>query len=162
MLNKLKATVTSLPLEEERAQDPTVIFTVQLFSSMNLESLRVVYTYIEKQDDLRYNNFWNIWKIEVLYLFIPLIFLYRNLYVQILPLCGSNPAALRIKEMIIQGKLSDEEAEIAIVLVPFHLRLPTEKLLKSYEDLLAKNLFIKSKYIFFSHFHSYSFTVDTQ
>ena len=69
------------------------------------------------------------------------------MYVQILPLCGSNPAALRIKEMIIQGKLSDEEAEIAIVLVPFHLRLPTEKLLTSCEDLLAENPFIKSKYI---------------
>ena len=61
MLNKLKATVTSLPLEEERAQDPTVIFTVQLFSSMNLESLRVVYTSIENQDDLMYNNFLNIY-----------------------------------------------------------------------------------------------------
>ena len=49
--------------------------------------------------------------------------------------------------MIIQGKLSDVEAEAAIILVPFHLRLPTEKLLKSYEDLLAENPFIKSKYI---------------
>ena len=57
MLTKLKATVTSLPLEEERAQDPTVIVTVQLFSSMNLESLLVIYTNIENQDDLRYNNF---------------------------------------------------------------------------------------------------------
>lgn len=53
MLNKLKATVTSLPLEEERAQDPTVIVTVQLFSTMNLESLRAVYTSVEKQEDLR-------------------------------------------------------------------------------------------------------------
>lgn len=70
---------------------------------------------------------------------------YRNLYVQLLPLSGSNPAALRIKEMIIDGKLNTMEAQRAITLLPFHLKLPTEKLLTSYENLLADNDNIKFK-----------------
>lgn len=59
---------------------------------------------------------------------------------------GSNPAALKIKEMILTAKFTDIEARRAITLIPFHLRLPTEKLLSSYEDLLKENPNIKTKY----------------
>lgn len=70
---------------------------------------------------------------------------FRNLFLEVLPLCGSNPAALMIKELILGGKLTDMEARRAITFIPFYLRLPSEKLLAAYEDLLKENTNIKTK-----------------
>lgn len=51
-----------------------------------------------------------------------------------------------LKEMILEGKLHDLEARRAIAYMPFYLRLPSEKLLSSYEELLKENPKIQSKY----------------
>jgi len=57
LFNKLKETMASLPFEDDKNQDPsTGLMLIQLFSSMNLESLRSLYGSVEKQEDLRYRR----------------------------------------------------------------------------------------------------------
>ena len=70
----------------------------------------------------------------------------RNLYTEILPLTGTNPAALMIKELILSGKLSDVEAQRLVTYIPYYLRVPSEKLLTSWEDLVKGSSSIKTKY----------------
>jgi len=41
-----------------------------------------------------------------------------------------------VKELILEGGMSEFIARRAVAYVPFYLRLPSEKLLASYEDLL--------------------------
>ena len=69
----------------------------------------------------------------------------RNLFTEILPLAGSNPAALMIKELILGGKLTDMEARRMVAFLPYYLRMPSEKLLTSWEDLLKESPAIKTK-----------------
>lgn len=71
----------------------------------------------------------------------------RNLFTDILPLTGTNPAALMIKELILNGKISDVEAQRMVAFLPYHLRMPSEKLLTSWEDLLKGSSSIKTKYV---------------
>lgn len=63
-----------------------------------------------------------------------------------LPLCGSNPAALMIKNLILNGDLTDTEARRAVTFLPYYLRLPSEKLLAEYEILLDTDRNPKIKY----------------
>ena len=86
--------------------------------------------------------------------------LHRNLFVEVLPLSGSNPAAIMLKELILEGKLHDLEARRAIAYMPFYLRLPSEKLLTSYEELLKENPKIQSKYDLQLHLILYSTKVN--
>lgn len=67
------------------------------------------------------------------------------MYLEILPLTGSNPAALKIKELILNGKVSEMEARRLVAFIPYFLRMPTEKLLTAYEELLKENPNIKTK-----------------
>ena len=60
-------------------------------------------------------------------------------------MCGSNPAALMLKELILDGKLAEIEARRAVAYMPYYLRLPTEKLLESYEECLKEHPKIQSK-----------------
>lgn len=69
----------------------------------------------------------------------------RNLFTEILPLTGTNPAALMVKELVLSGKLSDVEAQRMVAFIPYYLRLPSEKLLASWEDLLKGSSSIKTK-----------------
>jgi hypothetical protein len=68
------------------------------------------------------------------------------LFTEILPLTGTNPAALMVKELVLSGKLSDVEAQRMVAFIPYYLRLPSEKLLASWEDLLKGSSSIKTKY----------------
>ncbi len=72
-------------------------------------------------------------------------FNFRNLFTEILPLTGTNPAALMIKELVLGGKLSDMEARRVVAFLPYYLRMPNEKLLTSWEDLLKESPAIKTK-----------------
>ncbi len=77
----------------------------------------------------------------------------RNLFTEILPLTGTNPAALMVKELVLSGKLSDVEAQRMVAFIPYYLRLPSEKLLASWEDLLKGSSSIKTKYMkYFNQF----------
>jgi hypothetical protein len=53
---------------------------------------------------------------------------------------------LLIKELILSGKLSDMEARRMVAFLPYYLRMPSEKLLTSWEDLLKESPSIKTKY----------------
>lgn len=80
---------------------------------------------------------------------ISVFYIGRSLFIEILPLSGSNPAALMVKDLIMGGDLSDFAARRAIAYVPFYLRLPSEKLLSSYEELL-RNTMMENRYCFIS------------
>lgn len=58
------------------------------------------------------------------------------MFIEVLPLTGSNPAALMVKDLILEDGMTEFVARRAIAYVPFYLRLPSEKLLSSYEELL--------------------------
>ena len=53
---------------------------------------------------------------------------------------------MMIKELILGGKLSDVEAQRVVAFIPYYLRMPSEKLLASWEDLLKGSSSIKTKY----------------
>jgi hypothetical protein len=72
-------------------------------------------------------------------------FLFRNLFTEMIPLTGTNPAALLIKELVLGGKLSEMEARRMVAFLPYYLRMPSEKLLTSWEDLLKESPSIKTK-----------------
>ena len=67
------------------------------------------------------------------------------MFTEILPITGTNPAALLIKELVLGGKLTDMEARRMVAFLPYYLRMPSEKLLTSWEDLLKENANIKTK-----------------
>ncbi|XP_057380358.1 uncharacterized protein LOC130702764 [Daphnia carinata] len=121
MLTKLKSVIGWSPLNEEALTDSSTSDCIQLMSAMSLESLVAVWKSIEKDDEL------------------------KNLYVEILPLTGTNPAALMIKGLILGGKISDIEAQRTVALIPYYLRMPSEKLLANWEDLLKSSSSIKTK-----------------
>lgn len=120
-LSKLKEVIGSSPLNDETLLDPTAMAAIQLFQSMSLESLQAVWKNVESDDEL------------------------KNLFTEILPVTGTNPAALLIKELILSGKLSDMEARRMVAFLPYYLRMPSEKLLTSWEDLLKESPSIKTK-----------------
>jgi len=121
MMNQLVRMIGSSPLDEKTLTDPSVTAAINQFSYLSLDSLKNIFESMEGNEEM------------------------RNLFVEILPLCGSNPAAIMLKEMILEGKLHDLEARRAIAYMPFYLRLPSEKLLSSYEELLKENPKIQSK-----------------
>lgn len=62
----------------------------------------------------------------------------RNVFTEILPMAGTNPAAYLIKEMVENNEFdSDADAARAVTSVPFHIRRPTKTLVKLYEELLS-------------------------
>lgn len=67
------------------------------------------------------------------------------MFTEILPVTGTNPAALLIKELVLGGKLTDMEARRMVAFLPYYIRMPSEKLLTSWEDLLKENANIKTK-----------------
>ena len=67
------------------------------------------------------------------------------MFTEVLPLTGSNPAALMIKELVLGSKLVDMEARRMVAFLPYYLRIPSEKLLTSWEDLLKESSAIKTK-----------------
>ena len=69
----------------------------------------------------------------------------RNLFTEVLPLTGTNPAALMVKELVLGGKLTEMEARRMVAFMPYYLRMPSEKLLVSWEDLLKESPAIKTK-----------------
>ena len=71
--------------------------------------------------------------------------LVRNLFTEMIPLTGTNPAALLIKEFVLGGKLSEMEARRMVAFLPYYLRMPSEKLLIAWEDLLKESPSIKTK-----------------
>lgn len=120
-MNKLKEVINASPLDEEKLNDPVVLATLHVFSAMSLESLQSVWKSVESDDEI------------------------RNLYLEILPRTGTNPAALFIKELVLSGKLSELEARRSVAFFPFYLRFPNEKLLTAWEELLKENPSIKTK-----------------
>ena len=76
----------------------------------------------------------------------------RNLFVEILPISGSNPAALMIKELISGDKLQPFQARRAIAYMPYYLRMPNEKLLAVYEELMGQGFESQTKYTFDPNF----------
>lgn len=71
----------------------------------------------------------------------------RNLFIEILPLTGTNPAAVMIKELVLSNRLLDTEAQRAVILLPYYIRMPSEKLLISWEDMLAEISNIRTRYV---------------
>ena len=67
------------------------------------------------------------------------------MFTEVIPLTGSNPAALMIKELVLGSKLTDMEARRMVAFLPYYLRIPSEKLLTSWEDLLKESSAIKTK-----------------
>ena len=62
-------------------------------------------------------------------------------------MAGSNPGALMIKELILDGKVSEREARRLVAFMPYFIRVPTEKLLSEYEILLKDNPNLKTREI---------------
>jgi len=62
----------------------------------------------------------------------------KNVFIEMLPMAGTNPAAVLIKEMI-EKKEFETDADTARIItsVPFHIRKPTKTLVKLYESLLT-------------------------
>ena len=50
-----------------------------------------------------------------------------------------------IKELVLGSKLTDMEARHMVAFLPYYLRIPSEKLLTSWEDLLKESSAIKTK-----------------
>jgi hypothetical protein len=60
-----------------------------------------------------------------------------NIFIEMLSMAGTNPAAVLIKEMIKDKEFaSDITAAKTITSVPFHIRKPNRELVKMYEELL--------------------------
>jgi len=62
----------------------------------------------------------------------------KNVFTEILPMAGTKPAAVLIKEMV-ENKEFKTDADTARIItsVPFHIRKPTKSLVKLYEELLS-------------------------
>ena len=71
--------------------------------------------------------------------------LVRNLFIKLLPLAGSNPAFMFIKELINDGKMNDYQIAHAFSTMAYNWRLPNEKLLAEYETLFKSNPVSKNK-----------------
>ena len=60
-----------------------------------------------------------------------------NIFIEMLSMAGTNPAAVLVKEMVKAKEfVSDFTAAKALTSVPFHIRKPNKELVKLYEELL--------------------------
>ena len=126
--------IGSSALDDKILTDPSVASAIHTFSALSLDSLKDIYESVKGTEQLRCvflrKGFMVIDVTESGLCFD------RILFIEVLPLTGSNPAALMVKDLILEDGMTEFVARRAIAYVPFYLRLPSEKLLSSYEELL--------------------------
>lgn len=59
-----------------------------------------------------------------------------NLYQEMIPLIGTRSSIVFLRNLIREQKVSDDVAISMLIQMPFHLRLPSKKLLREVEDLM--------------------------